>query len=132
MPPGMHRSRLSTIVIDCDAATFERDARFWSDAFGRALMPHENPRYTTLKGRVGGDGGPYVLLQRVPAEERAVHLDIETDDVDAEVERLEGLGARIKARIRDHVVMVAPSGHAFCVVPTHRPDFPEKAATWSK
>jgi hypothetical protein len=99
----MHQSRLSTIVIDCNAATFERD----------------------------GAGAPYVLLQKVPAEERSVHLDIETDDVEAEVRRLEGLGARVKARIREHVVMLAPSGHAFCVVPTHRPDFPEKAATWS-
>jgi predicted enzyme related to lactoylglutathione lyase len=127
----MHRSRLSTIVIDCDEATFERDAKFWSDAFGRALMPVENPRYVTLKGRVGGVGGAYILLQKVPAEERAVHLDIETDDVEGEVKRLEGLGARIKTRIRQHVVMVAPSGHVFCVVPTHRPDFAEKAATWS-
>jgi hypothetical protein len=129
----MHRSRLSTIVIDCNDATFERDARFWSDALGRALMPfEENPRYTTLKGRVAGEGSPYVLLQRVPAEETAVHLDIETDDVEAEVKRLEGLGARVKARIRSHVVMIAPSGHACCVVPKHRPDFPGKAATWSE
>jgi predicted enzyme related to lactoylglutathione lyase len=128
----MHRSRLSTIVIDCGAATFERDAKFWSDAFGRSLMPDKNPRYLTLKGRVGGAGAPYVLLQRVPSEDRAVHLDFETDDVEAEVKRLEGLGARVKARIRQHVVMVAPSGHALCVVPTHRPDFPEKTATWSE
>jgi hypothetical protein len=126
----MHRSRLSTIVIDCDAATFDRDAKFWSDALGRALMPDENPRYSTLKGRIGGPGAPYVLLQKVPAEERAVHLDIETDDVEAEVRRLEGLGARVKARIREHVVMTAPSGHAFCVVPKHRPDFGEKTTEW--
>jgi hypothetical protein len=39
-----------------------------------------------------------------------VHLDIETDNVEAEVKRLESLGARIKARIREHVVMVAPPG----------------------
>jgi hypothetical protein len=128
----MHRSRLSTIVIDCNDSTFERDAKFWSDAFGRALMPMENPRYTTLKGRVGGEGSPFVLLQRVPADECAVHLDIETDDVEAEVKRLEGLGARMKARVRNHVIMIAPSGHTFCVVPSRREDFPGKAATWSE
>jgi hypothetical protein len=130
----MHRSRLSTIVIDCNDATFERDAKFWSDALGRPLMPSfdKDPRYSTLKGRIAGDGSPYVLLQCVPADEMAVHLDIETDDLEAEIKRLEGLGARIKARIRNHVVMVAPSGHAFCVVPTHRPDFPGKAGTWSE
>ena len=78
----------------------------------------------------GGDGGPIVLLQRVTAAERAIHLDMETDDVPAEVGRLEKLGARVKARIRNHVVMEAPSGHPFCVVPVYRPDFPARAVEW--
>ena len=64
------------------------------------------------------------------AEERAVHLDIETDDVEAEVARLEKLGARVKARIRNHVVMISPTGHAFCVVPVHRGDFDGLATEW--
>jgi hypothetical protein len=69
-------------------------------------------------------------MQRVTRPERAVHLDIETDDVEREVARLERIGAKLKTRIRNHVVMVAPSGHAFCVVPTHRGDFPGSAAVW--
>lgn len=125
----MHRSRLSTVVIDCPEAGSERSFDFWSHAFGREPLPG-GPIYTSLRGRVGGEGGPIVLLQRVPAAERAIHLDIETDDVEAEVTRLEKLGARVKARIRDHVVMTAPSGHPFCVVPVHRPDFPAKATVW--
>ena len=128
----MHRSRLSTVVIDCADADSERGFEFWSRALGReALSDTERPIYASLKGRVGGDGGPIVLLQRVPAAERAIHLDIETDDVEAEVARLEKLGARVKARIRNHVVLEAPSGHAFCVVPVHRPDFPARAKEWS-
>jgi hypothetical protein len=126
----MHRSRLATVVIDCAKDDADRSFAFWSRALGREAIPGNNPIYTSLRGRVGGDGGPYVLLQRVPAAERAVHLDIETDDVAAEVTRLERLGARVKARIRHHVVMEAPSGHAFCVVPVYRPDFPEKATVW--
>lgn len=59
-----------------------------------------------------------------------MHLDIETDDVEREVARLERLGARVKARIREHVVMVAPSGHPFYVVPVYRTDFPEHATEW--
>jgi hypothetical protein len=128
----MHKSRLSTVVIDCAEADFERGKEFWSRALGKEPIPEENPRYASLRGRVGGEGGPYVLMQRVPAEERAVHLDIETDDVEAEVARLEKLGARVKRRIRNHVVMVAPSGHAFCVVPAHRGDFPGKAPSWGE
>ena len=127
----MHRSRLSTVVIDCAEGDAERSFDFWSQALGRAPLPApDDPRYTSLRGRLGGDGGPIVLLQRVTAAERAIHLDIETDDVPAEVARLEKLGARVKARIRNHVVMEAPSGHPFCVVPVHRPDFPARAVEW--
>jgi hypothetical protein len=128
----MHRSRLSTVVIDCADADFERDVAFWSRALGKDPIPDESPRYVSLRGRVGGEGGPYVLLQRVVKEERAVHLDIETDDVEREVARLTRLGASVKARIRNHVVMLAPSGHAFCVVPSgRRSDFPGDAAEWT-
>jgi predicted enzyme related to lactoylglutathione lyase len=126
----MHRSRLTNVVIDCTGADFERSAEFWAAAFGKRLMPRDE-RFVALRGRVGGDGGAYIGLQRVPRSERAVHLDIETDDVEAEVERLEGLGARVKARIRRHVVMEAPSGHSFCVVPVRRGDFPAGAVEWS-
>jgi hypothetical protein len=126
----MHRSRLSTVVIDCAEDDFERGVAFWSQALGKDTVPEDPPRYVSLRGRLGGEGGPYVLMQRVTRPERAVHLDIETDDVEREVARLEGIGAKVKARIRNHVVMVAPSGHAFCVVPAHRGDFPGNAAVW--
>ena len=125
----MHRSRLTSVVIDCAEADFERGAEFWSAALGKAIVPR-GERYVALRGRVGGEGGPFIGLQRAPSNERAIHLDVETDDVDAEVTRLEGLGARVKARIRRHVVMEAPSGHAFCVIPTRRGDFPAGAAEW--
>jgi hypothetical protein len=126
----MHKSRLSTIVIDCAESDSESAFAFWSAALGKDQVGFDE-RYTSLKGRLGGDGGPIVLLQRVPAAERAVHLDIESDDVEAEVRRLEKLGARQKARIRNHVVMTAPSGHAFCIVPASRADFAAKAKEWS-
>ncbi len=126
----MHRSRLSTVLIDCAEGDYERGLAFWTRALGREARPTDGPRYHSLSGRFGGDGGPFVLLQRVPAAERAIHLDIETDDVPAEVARLERLGARVKARISRHVVMVAPTGHAFCVVPRHRGDFEAQANAW--
>ncbi len=125
----MHRSRLTSVVIDCAEEDYEKGAAFWSAALGRPLVPRDE-RYVALRGRVGGEGAPYVGLQRVSSAERAIHLDIETDDVEAEVARLEKLGARVKARIRRHVVMEAPSGHAFCVVPSRRSDFPAHAAEW--
>jgi catechol 2,3-dioxygenase-like lactoylglutathione lyase family enzyme len=125
----MHRSRLTNIVIDCAEGDFESGAAFWSAALGREIVVR-NERFSSLRGRLGGEGSPYLGFQRVPSAERAIHLDIETDDVEAEVARLAALGARVKARIRNHVVMEAPSGHAFCVVPSRRSDFPAGAAEW--
>jgi hypothetical protein len=125
----MHRSRLTSVVIDCAEGDYERGAEFWSAALGRPLLARDG-RFSSLRGRLGGEGSPYLGLQRVPSAERAIHLDIETDDVEAEVARLAKLGARVKARIRNHVVMEAPSGHAFCVVPSRRGDFPGDAPEW--
>jgi hypothetical protein len=60
-----------------------------------------------------------------------VHLDIETDDIEAEVRRLEKLGAQEVERIRDWVVMEAPTGHRFCVVPPQRSQFAAEANRWT-
>ncbi len=127
----MHRSRLSTILLDCAEEDFERSLIFWSAALDKEPLHGSNERYVPLRGRVGGAGGPIVMLQRVPADERAIHLDIESDDIDAEVERLETLGARVKRRFERWTVMEAPSGHSFCVVRVHRDDFPERATEWN-
>ena len=48
-----------------------------------------------------------------------VHLDIKTDNLDAEVRRLEDLGATRVRRVKEWWVMQAPSGHRFCVIPLH-------------
>ncbi len=125
----MHRSRLASILIDCAASEYECGIEFWSRALGRAAV-RDDERYATLEGSVGDRGGLLVGLQRVASAERATHLDIETDDVEAEVTRLEALGARVKARVGRHVVMTSPTDHAFCVVPVFRDDFPAGATCW--
>jgi hypothetical protein len=68
-------------------------------------------------------------VQRVRHESR-VHLDIESDDVEAEVRRLEKLGARSLGAVKTWHVMEAPTGQRFCVVRAQRPDFATKANTW--
>jgi hypothetical protein len=72
---------------------------------------------------------PMIQLQRVDHESR-VHLDIETDDIEAEIARLENLGATIFKRLDRWVVMQAPSGQRFCVVRVQRPDWPKNANRW--
>ena len=110
----MHKSRLGAIVIDCNSDDFDRDVEFWSNALGLDAVPEaQDPRYVDLKGEATSVG---VLVQKVDHPSR-VHLDIETNNCRAEVARLEVLGARQIAEIRDWTVKEAPSGHRFCVVP---------------
>ena len=61
-----------------------------------------------------------------------MHVDIETDDVDAEVERLEQLGGRRVAAVKSWWVMEAPTGQRFCVVPMQNTGFAGAANLWSE
>ncbi len=116
----MHKSSLSTFVIDCQTDDLEAATRFWSEALQRGVRrPTEGDRYRDL---ACGPGEPLVMIQRVEHEGR-VHLDIESDDIEAEVARLERLGARTLERVRTWVVMQAPTGQRFCVVRPQRPQW---------
>ena len=124
-----HRSRLSTFVLDCQVDDLEASAQFWSQALGKPVA--------TLDG--DGDGKyaelrterdePILLLQKVGHESR-IHLDIESDDVEAEAERLVGLGAKKIEFVKRWWVMEAPSGHRFCVVRKQRDPFGPHLNTW--
>ena len=60
-----------------------------------------------------------------------VHLDIESDDVEAEVRRLEALGAKRVQQVRTWWVMEAPTGQRFCVVRVQSATFANRARRWS-
>ncbi len=121
----MHRSRLAAIGIDCQDADLEVAAKFWGAALGRAPGQTEG-HYVGLEDRANQ---PIVFVQRVSHPSR-VHLDIETDDVDAEVARLEELGARRVEQVQTWWVMEAPTGQRFCVVRVQRPPLADDARTW--
>jgi predicted enzyme related to lactoylglutathione lyase len=125
----MHRSRFAGIIIDCQTDDLESAAEFWSAAFGypRKHVADENDHiYRTLQAP---PRETYIEVQKVSHPSR-VHLDIEADDVEAEVARLEALGARRLEFIRDWWVMEAPTGQRFCVVPPANEHFAETANTW--
>ena len=125
----MHKSRLCGFIIDCRTTDLEKDAAFWGRALGHEVLPvdREDPNYVLLQT---ARGEPRIELQRVEHPSR-VHLDIETDDVEAETRRLEKLGARRIEQVKDWWVMEAPSGHRFCVVPAIAEDFSAEANTWA-
>jgi len=125
----MHKSRFGVIVIDCEAGNFERDIAFWGQALGYDVKRTHDPEDRRYAELVTPPDQVKVLLQEVDHPSRA-HLDIESDDVEAEVMRLEKLGAKRVAQIKRWWVMEAPSGHRFCVVRPQRPDFDKNAHEW--
>jgi hypothetical protein len=128
--PDMHHSRLCAVLIDCKTGSVDEAARFWGEALGRPVdadHPGSRGNYRMLETP---PDEPIVQIQRVDHESR-VHLDIETDDIPAEVARLERLGATVAERLARWVVMQAPTGQRFCVVRAQRPGFPRNATRWN-
>jgi len=124
-----HRSRLGGFIIDCRTDDIGSAASFWGAALGMKPGPGTEPGHPEYAGFARPHNGLNIEVQQVDHESR-IHLDIETDDIAAEVARLERLGAkRIKA-VRDWVVMEAPTGQRFCVVPAFRENFAEEANRW--
>ena len=126
----MHHSRLCSFMIDCKTDDLAEAARFWSAALGRPIQEGANPAGDKYVGLVMHDDEPIVDLQKVDHESR-VHLDIETDDIEAEVRRLAALGAKRVAAINTWVVMEAPTGQRFCVIrPQRNGKLGPHANTW--
>ncbi len=112
----MHRSRFSTLLIDVPRADAPAAATFWSAALGVPARPVPGEEeFTDLPGAVP----PLVLAVQAVDDQPRYHLDIETDDVDAETARLVALGAVQIDRWLDCRILRAPGGHLLCVIPRH-------------
>lgn len=120
-----HRSRLAGFIIDCEGGDLDAAADFWSAALGDRRRRKAQGKYV----RLDDQAGLHVEVQKVKHPSR-VHLDIEADDIHAEVARLERLGARVVGHVRTWTVMEAPTGHRFCVIRAQTRDFDAKANTW--
>lgn len=117
------------MLADVPAGDHDRSAAFWSGALGREGRVIEKfPEYVVF-GEV--TPGIEFMVQSTGDSTPRIHLDIETDDVAAEVARLTGLGAREVERHHSWVVMHDPAGNPFCVVTVQLKDaFEQHATTW--
>jgi hypothetical protein len=126
---AMHKSKLAGFIIDCQTDDLGGAADFWGRALGmpvRELPPDEAVLYKKLEDR---QHGLNIEVQKVGHASR-VHLDIESDDVEAEVRRLEQLSAKRIQATRTWWVMEAPTGQRFCVVRAASKSFAEQATEW--
>ncbi len=124
-----HKSKLCGFIIDCRTDDLAAAADFWGRALGmeiRALPAEEADKYVRLVDR---NSELHIEVQKVDHPSR-VHLDIEADDIEAEVRRLEALGARRIEQVHTWVVMEAPTGQRFCVVRRSSPGFDARANRW--
>lgn len=118
----MHKSRLAAFVFDSKVEDIQQAGEFWSQALGYQQLPSDPEwaeRYLYLDSP---SPEPKLLLQKVEHSSH-IHLDIETDNVMAEVARLSSLGAIVVKQMPRWTVMQAPTGHRFCVVMPQRDDF---------
>ena len=111
----MHRILLRTFVLDFPGDVHDAGRDFWAVALDAGIRRGtQDPAYHVLEhpaalGRV--------LVQHLNDGAGRIHLDIEADDIDAEVARLVGAGAVEVERIDDWVVLADPGDLLFCVVP---------------
>lgn len=125
----MHRSRLAGFIIDCNSDDLEQAAAFWSAALGYELLAKDQEPMAKYRTLLTDELGLHVEVQSVEHESR-VHLDIEADDIEAEVKRLEALGAKRIGKVHSWCVMEAPTGQRFCIVRPQNKHFAEQANVW--
>ena len=112
------RNLLNTINIDVPAEVVDETVAFWSAALGATPIQTRMPQYTILEKAARPNR---LVIQGIEEGQAGVHFDVHTDDLDAEVERLTGLGATVvDDRWKDHpgswVIMRDPAGIEFCLV----------------
>lgn len=123
-----HRILLREVVIDVPTRDREAATAFWAAALDTSATPLKD--YDEFIALPNAAARGVVGIQDIgEAETARFHVDIESDDVEAEVARLVGLGAIEVSRHRSWVVLRDPAGLLLCVVPLDTPDFARYART---
>jgi hypothetical protein len=110
-----HRSRLAILLLDLPPELHDAGRDFWAGATGPpAQADPTDPDWSSLGSFA--DGFRLEVQRTGPGTPPRWHVDVETDDVAAEVQRLEALGARRVADMGGFWQMKDPAGLLFCVV----------------
>jgi len=117
---------MRTVVFDFPPALHDAGRDFWQVALAADIRRGRRyPEYHALEHPAAV--GP-VLVQNLNDGVSRIHLDVESDDTEAEVTRLVAAGAEVVERIDDWTVLRDPGGLLFCVVPADLDEGFEKFA----
>ena len=128
----MHRSRIGLVLIDHPESDWEKALAFWAGVQGVEPTTEEPGDTASMYRSIGKIGGVSLESQRTGEGTPArIHLDIESDDVAAEVRRVVALGATVLEAHETYTILKDPGGLVFCVVPIQTgDDFERHALTW--
>ncbi len=101
--------KIANITFDCDDP--QRTAAFWADVIGEEIDEGASPYFVSI-GVGRSEMNPNWFFIKVPEAKQnknRLHLDLESSDLAADLERLVGLGAT-------HVADKAEFGHTWSVM----------------
>ncbi|GAA1698429.1 VOC family protein [Nonomuraea maheshkhaliensis] len=128
----MHRTRVYALLLDTPAPEAEAAVAFWAAALGATARPlPDAEQFISLHGALP-EVAPHVAVQSMDDGAPRMHVDIETDDVEAETRRLIELGASEVGRWQECRTLRTPGGHVMCVLPVESDAalFDAEAKTW--
>lgn len=114
-------------VIDTPADQHAGLADFWTGALGWQLGAPW-PGHPELRSFEPPEGEAYVHLQEIDGPPR-VHLDLESDDPDATVDRARDMGAELIGEQDRWRALLSPGGLPFCVLEASHLE-PPAPITW--
>jgi predicted enzyme related to lactoylglutathione lyase len=126
----MHRSRIGLVLIDHPEDQWDEALRFWAGVQG--VTPNGEDSGSPEYRSIGVLGSVALESQRTGVgTPPRLHLDIESDDVAAEVARVVALGASVVEAREEYTILADPAGLVFCVVPVQTgEDFEREARSW--
>jgi predicted enzyme related to lactoylglutathione lyase len=112
--------RLAHITVDCEHA--ESLASFWAQVLGWEVGPRADEQFASVGGRGRPGGAPSWLFFKVPEGKTAknrMHVDLQSADLTAELERLLELGANVVHEKNEGgtrwFTLTDPEGNEFCI-----------------
>lgn len=112
------RVHLDGLFVDAPSPQVDTEVAFWASVFGAEVAATSRPEtYTALPGVRGPGGDLLVEVQRLRDGAARFHVDLSTDDVDGEAQRMEELGATRVGEVETWTTFADPAGNLFCVVP---------------